>query len=380
MPAHARPLLNMMEFAYRIRNWGEHFETSESRKIKGPLSWVAVPTKHDGRGYKRAANHQNAVNALCGWWSLLQVAAKMPVHGLLADRDGPLDAEDIADKTDLPKKIYITALDVMSGEKIGWLEKLPWDQNLDFAGNIGRLVADQRLPASALDYQRGSASTSGKQRTKKEQAIPGNTSASQRTPADASPARDTPADTSGLQQAAADTSLHNRQNKTDRTIPLPSPGGGQGELQFDQAKQILNAVFGREKRHWSREEDGLLADLTPIAPGDAALLRKWFSLPEDHPVFEKTKRKQELTTFLRDFNGELDKMRRFAPLFMPINGPNGAKKEPPAWKETLRWIHGDQIHLPDKFDLLGADLKQEYQTNFPAFRDTPAAKAMEPAR
>jgi hypothetical protein len=349
----------MMEFAYRIRNWGEHFETSESRKIKGPLSWVALPTKHDGRGYKRATKHAHAVQAMCGWWSLLQVAAKMPVHGLLADRDGPLDAEDIADKTDLPKKIYVTTFDLMSSDKVGWLEKLPWDKNLDFAGNIAALVASQQLPASALEYQRGSAATSGKQRTKKETSSPGNASGQPRSSADSG----------SPQRIPADSSLHNS-TRQDITFPLPSPKGGQGELQFDAAKQLLNEVFGREKRQWSREEDGLLADVVPIAAADAALIRRWFSLPEDHPVFQKTKRKHELTTYLRDFNGENDKMRRFSLLFMPVNGANGAKKDPPCWKETLRWIHGDQIHLPDRVDLLGSDLKKEYAGNVEAFQET----------
>src|SRR5207245_11299793 len=81
-----------------------------------------------------------------------------------------------------------------------------------------------------------------------------------------------------------------------------------------------------------------LHDALPISiqAGDARLIRQWFRLGDDHPVFEKTKRKQELTTFLRDFNGELDKMRRFAPLFVLLNGSNGAKKEPPADRKSTR--------------------------------------------
>ena len=376
MPEATRPLLNMMPHAYRIRNWPEHFETSESRKIKGPLAWVAVPTKHDGRGYKRATNAKNAVEALCGWWSMLQVAAKMPVHGLLADRDGPLDAEDISIKTDLPTKIYVTAFNVMSDSKIGWLEKVPWSENLDFAGNIAALIASQHLPADALRYQRTPADTSRHQQKKKTGSAPDNTSGSQPAAAASSNGQHKPADTSGSQEKPAAPSVQTVQDR--QTVPLPSPEGGQEELSFDDSKQVLNAVFHREKRIWSREEDGLLAELLPIHAADAHLIRKWFALPEDHPVFEKTKRKQELTTFLRDFNGELDKMRRFAALFLHSNGAV-VKKEPALWKETLRWIHGGEVHLPDRFELLGRDLRIEYEKNYPAFRETPEGKQLEQA-
>jgi hypothetical protein len=377
MPAFSRPLLNMLDSVYRIRNWPEHFETAESRKIKGALSWVAIPTKHDGRGYKRAARQRHGVEALCGWWSMLQVAAKMPVHGLLADRDGPLDADDIADKTNLPAKIYITALEVMSSDKIGWLEKLPWNPNLDFAGNIAALIAAQHLPAGALAHQRTPAASSRPQRTHKLQPSPANPSGDQQPPAQNSSSPAAPAETSGNQRSPAETSLHNITGH-NRTIPLPSPEGGQGGLNFDRAKEFLSAVFNREKRKWSREEDGLLADIVPIPAADATLIGLWFRLAEDHPVFEKTKRKQELTTYLRDYQGENDKMRRFAPLFAAgLNGANGAKKEPAGWRQTLRWIHGGEIHLPPTYAELGVDLRKEYEANCDAFLKSPTHMAQQ---
>ena len=42
-----------VEPVYRVRDWDTHFERSQSRKISGPLKWVAIPCKHDGKGLRR---------------------------------------------------------------------------------------------------------------------------------------------------------------------------------------------------------------------------------------------------------------------------------------------------------------------------------------
>lgn len=106
---------------YRIKNWQENFENHESRKVKG-VRWVAMPNKHDGKGYRRIAQHPRGVELFCAWTLLLQVASKMPERGVLADEDGPLDADDLSAMTGFPAEIFELAFQALTEPKIAWLE------------------------------------------------------------------------------------------------------------------------------------------------------------------------------------------------------------------------------------------------------------------
>lgn len=152
------------------------------------------------------------------------------------------------------------------------------------------------------------------------------------------------------------------------SIPPTVPQGGQeGEIGFDEGKQLLNQLFGRKKRTWSCEEDQLLSQAVPISREDWLLIKTWFGLPLDHAVFEVTKRKHELTTFLRDFNGELDKIRQHASLFRGrLDAAHGKKKEPEKWREFFRWKY-PECRLPNFFNQLYQTQRDEYHRDFQTF-------------
>ncbi len=125
---------------YRIKDWDKHFENGESRKYKF-ARWLPVPNKHDGKGFRRMAKHPRKVEIFCAWNLILQVASKAPVRGDLADENGPLTAEDLADMTDFPEEIFTLAFEVLSGEKIGWIEdirEMPGDAGkpMEAPGNL----------------------------------------------------------------------------------------------------------------------------------------------------------------------------------------------------------------------------------------------------
>ena len=111
-----------MTTAYQIKDWDKLFEKAQSRKI-ARLNWVAVPNKHDGKGYRRIARHPERCQVFAAWVLILQVASRQPARGVLVDDDGPLTAEDLADKTGFPEDIFTLAFKVLSDPKIGWLEK-----------------------------------------------------------------------------------------------------------------------------------------------------------------------------------------------------------------------------------------------------------------
>jgi len=112
-----------MPVAYQIKDWDELFEIAQSRKC-ARLYWVAVPNKHDGSGYRRVAKHPKATDIFTAGILILQVARKQDERGLLVDRGQPITAEDLADKTGYPEKIFVLAFEVLSDPKIDWLEKV----------------------------------------------------------------------------------------------------------------------------------------------------------------------------------------------------------------------------------------------------------------
>ena len=118
------------EKAYQIRNWSANFETSESRKRISNLQWVALPTRHDGRRFRRLSRHEQATEIFGAWCLIVEVAAKMPQRGkLIDDRDEPLKAVDLTDLTGFPEASFQMALKVLSSNEIGWLETIDWPES-----------------------------------------------------------------------------------------------------------------------------------------------------------------------------------------------------------------------------------------------------------
>ena len=110
-----------MKPTYRVKDWDVHFENHDSRKINN-ARWLPMPNKHDGKSFRRLAAHRDGVAAFAGWTLILQVASKMPTRGVLADEDGPLDAEDISAMTGFPAAIFDLAFGLLTQPKIAWLE------------------------------------------------------------------------------------------------------------------------------------------------------------------------------------------------------------------------------------------------------------------
>lgn len=116
-----------MAVVYSIRDWDKHFEVSQSRKA-GRHKWVAVPTKHDGKSFRRIMRREDAGDIFTAWMLLVQIAAKCEPRGVLADDDGPLDAACFSDKTGFAVAKFDEALKVLSSQEIGWLLVAQWER------------------------------------------------------------------------------------------------------------------------------------------------------------------------------------------------------------------------------------------------------------
>jgi hypothetical protein len=105
---------------YRIANWDSLYEVAQSRKIKGPLPWISLRTKHDGDGYTELLEHPDGPSHYAAWIALLQVAAKCEPRGsLLRDNSQPATSTVLARQTRIPAEVFEAAVPRLLA--IGWL-------------------------------------------------------------------------------------------------------------------------------------------------------------------------------------------------------------------------------------------------------------------
>jgi hypothetical protein len=110
--------------AYEIANWEGHYEKSQGRRVKNH-TWVAVPNKHDGGGFRRITVQENSTDLFAAWVLIVQVASKCPARGLLVSAEGmAIDAEEMAVKTGFPVRIFSSAFSFFCSERMGWLVRV----------------------------------------------------------------------------------------------------------------------------------------------------------------------------------------------------------------------------------------------------------------
>ena len=110
----------MSQVPLEIANWEEGFEIAQSRRRSGRLSWVAMPTRHDSRGYRKLIRSKGGVKHFACWCVLVQVAARCSMRGVLADDRGiALTFDDFEALTDIPASYFESAIPVLCD--IGWI-------------------------------------------------------------------------------------------------------------------------------------------------------------------------------------------------------------------------------------------------------------------
>lgn len=110
---------------YKVRDWDSIFETSETKKLVH-LRWVPVPTKHDGKSFRRIAALPNGCEVFTAWMLILQIASKCKPRGYLQDAGTPITAEDMHLMTGFPLLVFQEALLILSEGKIDWLETVDY--------------------------------------------------------------------------------------------------------------------------------------------------------------------------------------------------------------------------------------------------------------
>ena len=103
-----------------INNWAENFEKSDNKRLK-KMKWIAVPTSFDDKQFRKLSKMPDGIIIFGVWILLLELAAKMPIRGILKDKDGDLSFDDMELMTGFPAKHFKSAIKVLSSDEVGWL-------------------------------------------------------------------------------------------------------------------------------------------------------------------------------------------------------------------------------------------------------------------
>lgn len=140
-----------MATLYRIKDWDKVFEVSDSRKVDGPLKWVAVRTSTDSFGYVRMTQEKARCELLAAWYLMVAVSARQnrADRGKLAHDGIPLTPTDLELMTRFPAQVFERAIAYFSDTRVGWL--IPED-NPDQSGAVRtRPEPSEPIPATIQD-------------------------------------------------------------------------------------------------------------------------------------------------------------------------------------------------------------------------------------
>jgi hypothetical protein len=106
---------------YKIHDWERNFENNRTREVE-TLTWLRVPVKHDGDGFRAVIHHEDGLKIFGAWVLLLQVAAKCKPRGVLVRQNGlPHTERTIARITGAQEGDIYIAMQYLASNEVAWL-------------------------------------------------------------------------------------------------------------------------------------------------------------------------------------------------------------------------------------------------------------------
>lgn len=111
---------------YRIKNWAENYEISQTKKASFS-KFVPLPNKLDGDGYTELIDHKNGAAHYGAWVTMVSIASKCnPKGSLVRDSGKPHDAASLSRITRIPASVFAEVLPRLVA--IGWMTSEVVDQ------------------------------------------------------------------------------------------------------------------------------------------------------------------------------------------------------------------------------------------------------------
>lgn len=129
----------------RIKDWDTYFERAQTRRIEGPLSWVAIPTKQDGLKFSRLIARQNGFFCLGAFICLVEIGAKCEKRGTFWNSGStPMTVLDFAGMTGGSARYFERALKILISKEIGWIELLPCSERTPSVVGAGSDMREEK--------------------------------------------------------------------------------------------------------------------------------------------------------------------------------------------------------------------------------------------
>lgn len=237
-----------------INNWDQNFETSESRKVKFKLTWVAIPAPFDSLILKRIMKMDNCMEIIGVWEFLVRLASQMPERGTFIKDGVDLDFDDFEDLTGCPGELFKKIIPILSSSKIGYLTFLKRRNEGSSENDSKTSGASPGKSGETADTPGESAGKSGETAGEIDNSLDNNNLEKNKEKYAGTPGED--AGTPGLQD-------NTTQNKTEKNNTVQDKTGQ--DLTGQDLPQNLDPLFDRNKRpgpNYSFDEKyGWLGDL-----------------------------------------------------------------------------------------------------------------------
>lgn len=109
--------------ALAIKDWATLFTKGDLARVGKVKTWhyVPIPINLNGERFRTMMGTIKGREAFAVFIALCELAANMPVRGVLADDRGPSNSRTISIKTGIPVKVVEAATEYLLSEEIGWL-------------------------------------------------------------------------------------------------------------------------------------------------------------------------------------------------------------------------------------------------------------------
>jgi hypothetical protein len=356
-----------------IPNWERDFENSKSRQIVR-TNFFCVPNHFDGKKIKRLGRKRNALELYGAFHAICAIASKCPTRGVLMDADGPINSEDLADKTVFDARSMQKAIEKLADPSIGLVELHEVAQKngiWELPVSVRLWAVTRRRDAASADAERDAPT--GDRSTNGNHPVIGDADTRRRGAALADAARPPP-----TESATHRPEKGTEQKEEKGTEPPTVPQGGHWSEEADsisneaEAKRLICKLVLNGKdpaRAWSYEAQTGLARNLPIPLKEIQLVGWFHRLADDDSIQELRTRRKSEGTLMQNWSDEVTRAAAYRKKMGVGLSSDSAKKEPPRWREFFEWKyrHAGPVRLPEKFDQLPADQRKEWEAGHEAF-------------
>jgi hypothetical protein len=311
---------------YRISNWEETFEVSQSKRCE-VMKWIALPYNPSSYGFCALMERPDGPEVYGIFCMLALEASQSRTRGELTrgSRETPHDARTLSVKLRVKEAKLKAAIQVLSSEEVGWIEAevIPEEEDQSLPGFDSERTPS-RLDTSAPTVQDGTVQ-----------------------------------DGTGQDET--------EQDPTSKEVEGVMPAGWKSMSQ-EKAKKArvksntplmveLGSLFNRmESTKWTVAEAMALLEILPIEPEEYRAVRTYYRATIDK---REDFRRRDLLTLLNNWLGEADRASRRA------NTATGGvvkkeKVERPMPEDFEAFLDYSNPSLLDRKDEAWRHMKKEY--------------------